>query len=87
MSKAVKATKANVTYISSYKKRTNIKPYIKANDDWYNIPRANWLDKRLSEVAVKLVAKISYELQSGIFVRKLDKKGNWKRKTSKSKTL
>ncbi|HND46312.1 MAG TPA: hypothetical protein PLC61_07985 [Chitinophagales bacterium] len=81
MSKAIKATKANVTYISSYKKRTNIKPYIKANDDWYNIPRANQLDKRLSEVAVKLVAKISYELHKN-FDKPVFLSGNWIKKVT-----
>lgn len=81
MSKAVKATKANVTYISSYKKRTNIKPYIKANDDWYNIHRANRLDKRLSEVAVKLVAKISYELKKN-FDNPVFLSGNWIKKVT-----
>lgn len=81
MSKAAKATKANVTYISSYKKRTNIKPYIKANDDWYNISRANQLDKRLSEVAVKLVAKISYELHKN-FDKPVFLSGNWIKKVT-----
>jgi hypothetical protein len=81
MSKAIKATKANVTYISSYKKRTNIKPYIKANDDWYNISRANQLDKRLSEVAVKLVAKISYELHKN-FDKPIFLSGNWIKKVT-----
>lgn len=81
MSKAIKATKANVTYISSYKKRTNIKPYIKANDDWYNISRANRLDKRLSEVAVKLVAKISYELHKN-FDKPVFLSGNWIKKVT-----
>lgn len=81
MSKAAKATKANVTYISSYKKRTNIKPYIKANDDWYNIYRANRLDKRLSEVAVKLVAKISYELKKN-FDNPVFLSGNWIKKVT-----
>lgn len=81
MSKATKATKANVTYISSYKKRTNIKPYIKANDDWYNISRANQLDKRLSEVAVKLVAKISYELHKN-FDKPVFLSGNWIKKVT-----
>jgi hypothetical protein len=81
MSKAAKATKANVTYISSYKKRTNIKPYIKANDDWYNIHRANRLDKRLSEVAVKLVAKISYELKKN-FDNPVFLSGNWIKKVT-----
>lgn len=81
MSKAAKATKANVTYISSYKKRTNIKPYIKANDDWYNIHRANRLNKRLSEVAVKLVAKISYELKKN-FDNPVFLSGNWIKKVT-----
>lgn len=81
MSKAAKTSKANVTYISSYRKRTNIKPYIKANDDWYNIPRANWLDKRLSEVAVKLVAKISYELHKN-FDNSVFLSGNWIKKVT-----
>jgi hypothetical protein len=81
VSKAAKTSKANVTYISSYRKRTNIKPYIKANDDWYNIPRANWLDKRLSEVAVKLVAKISYELKKK-FDNPVFLSGNWIKKVT-----
>jgi len=81
VSKAAKTSKANVTYISSYRKRTNIKPYIKANDDWYNIPRANWLDKRLSEVAVKLVAKISYELKKN-FDNPVFLSGNWIKKVT-----
>jgi F0F1-type ATP synthase delta subunit len=53
----------------------------KANDDWYNIPRANWLDKRLSEVAVKLVAKISYELHKN-FDNPVFLSGNWIKKVT-----
>lgn len=62
MSKSARTTKANVTYISSYKKRTNIKPYTKTDDDWYNILRANCPDKKISFKAARLASKLHLEL-------------------------
>lgn len=49
-------------YTSSYKKRNKVKPYIKTDDDWFEITRANDASKKLSEKAVKLCSKLEYEL-------------------------
>lgn len=62
MSKSARSTKASVAYISSYKKRTNIKPYTKTDDDWYNILRANCPDKKISFKAARLASKLHLEL-------------------------
>ena len=54
--------KGNVTYVSSFKKRNNVKPYIKFDLDWQDIIRANDPEKPLHEAAVNLASKIAYEL-------------------------
>jgi len=54
--------KGNVTYVSSFKKRNNVKPYIKFDLDWQNIIRANDPGKRLHEASVNLASRTAYEL-------------------------
>jgi hypothetical protein len=54
--------KSNVVYISSYKKRNQVKPYTKTDDDWYNIIRANDGDRKVSFKAARLVSKLMLEL-------------------------
>lgn len=67
MSKAVvnrarRKSKANVVYISSYKKRNIVKSYTKTDDDWLDIPRADAPNKTLAENSARLCGKIIYEL-------------------------
>lgn len=67
MSKAVvnrarRKSKANVVYISSYKKRNIVKSYTKTDDDWLDIPRADDPTKTLPENGARLCGKIIYEL-------------------------
>ena len=52
----------NVKYISSYRQRSNVKPYVKLDLDWQEITRANNLEKFLSEAAVILAGRLAYEL-------------------------
>lgn len=67
MSKAVvnrarRKSKANVVYISSYKKRNIVKSYTKTDDDWLDIPRADAPNKTLAESSARLCGKVIYEL-------------------------
>jgi len=51
-----------VQYISSYKERSNVKPYVKLDLDWQEIERANNSEKYLSEAALMLSGRLAYEL-------------------------
>lgn len=60
--KSSNIVKGNVTYVSSFKKRNNVKPYVKFDLDWQDIIRANDPEKRLHEGSVILASRIAYEL-------------------------
>jgi hypothetical protein len=62
VNRARRKSKANVVYISSYKKRNIVKSYTKTDDDWLDIPRADAPNKTLAESSARLCGKVIYEL-------------------------
>lgn len=76
--------KAKITYISSFKKRNKVKPYVKFDLDWQDILRANDPEKRLSEASVMLSARLAYELHKNN-ERSVFLTSHWFEKTTKKK--
>jgi hypothetical protein len=76
--------KGNVTYVSSFKKRNKVKPYVKFDLDWQNIIRANDPEKRLHEGSVILASRIGYELHKN-HDRKVYLSTHWMQDVTKKK--
>lgn len=76
--------KANVVYISSYKKRNIVKSYTKTDDDWLDIPRADDPTKTLAENSARVCGKVIYELHKN-FDRPVYLTSQWFKKITKKK--
>ncbi len=91
MSKAVinrsrRKSKANVVYISSYKKRNIVKFYTKTDDDWLDIPRTDDPNKTLAENSARLCGKLIYELHKN-FDRPVYLSSHWFNKITKKRYI